>query len=127
MEASPHMRQMVEISKRSKAARQANLSRLAEAQDSLSEAYARQFRITSKEDFKTRLIANLTFQVMVESSVSWAKGENESISTAAKQALTYYTHLFCDQSATSPASESTAKPRKAPTSIGQRKSTAAKR
>jgi len=127
MEASPRMRQMVQISKHSKAARQANLSRLAEAQDSLSEAYARQFRISAKEDFKTRLIANLTFQVMVESSVSWAKGENESISTAAKQALTYYTHLFCDKSESSPASESPAKRKKAPTSIGRRKTTVAKR
>ena len=127
MEASPNMRQMVQIAKRSRAARQANLSRLAEAQDSLSEAYAKHFKIRIKDDFKMRLLANLTFQIMVESSVSWAKGENESISTASAQAFSYYAQLFCDMPVSAPTGESAAKGKNVQASTERRKSVSVKR
>jgi AcrR family transcriptional regulator len=126
METSPRMRQMVEIAERSVAARQANLSRLAEAQDSLAEAFAKHFKSAPKHDFEMRLLASLTFQTMVESTLSWSRSwsssENQSISSAAKQALNYYSHLFCDKPVSVPTAKSASKSKNVPDAAGRHKS-----
>ncbi len=127
MEVSPRIRQMVEIAERSVAARHANLSRLLEAQDSLAEAFAKRFKSAPKHDVEMRLLANLTFQVLVESSASWAKGENQCISEAAKQALSYYAHILCDKPASVLTGTSAPRSKYAPGAVVRHKSAPAKR
>lgn len=126
-EAWPRMQQMVQISERSTSAKQANLSRLAEATDSLAETLARHFKGSPKDAFKMRLLANLAFQVIVESTVSWSRGENQSISVAATQALSYFRQIFRDAPEDAPIGARAAAGKKRTDSSLRRASVARKR
>ncbi len=94
--AEPRTRQIIEISVRSASARQAHQSRMMEAEDSVAEAFAKRLKSKPRHYLKPRLLASLTFVMMNVAIMSWFKGEHQSITTAAEQALSNLKNLFCE-------------------------------
>jgi hypothetical protein len=94
----PVLRQIIEISQASTAARQAYSSRSVEIEDSLSTAYAHHLKNASKFGVEPRLLAYLTLSVMKVSITAWFTGEYQDLSTAAKHVLANLTRLTSDES-----------------------------
>lgn len=92
----PFLRQIIEISQASTAARQAYASRSMEVEDRLSAAYAHHLRNASKSAVEPRLLAHLTLSVMRVAITAWFTGEYEDLSTAARQVLAKLTSLTSD-------------------------------
>lgn len=92
--AVPRIRQIIQIAQRSASARQAYRSRMTDAEDAVSEAFASRFRNTSKDDLKARLFAGLTFSMMNSAILSWYHGEYQDIALATRQALNLLTRMF---------------------------------
>lgn len=79
-------RQVIDISTRSAAARQAYLSRMLELEDSLANAYAERFDCQVAE-LRPRLLAGLTLTLMNTSILSWFRGEQTDLRAAALKAI----------------------------------------
>lgn len=89
----PILRQTIEISQASTAARQAYSSRSVEVEDSLSAAYAHHLKNAPKVGVEPRLLAHLTLSVMKVAIMAWFTGEYQDLSTAAKHVLADLTRL----------------------------------
>lgn len=95
-EAQPRMRQIIEIAQRSPSARQAHLSRLAEVEDTVAEAFAARLNCSSTLDMRPRLLSCLTLMIMNVAIVSWFNGEHQNLSTAVKHVFVNLTRTVCD-------------------------------
>jgi hypothetical protein len=109
--ALPRTRQVVQIAQRSSSARQAYQSRMMDAEDAVSEAFANRLRNATKDDLKARLYSSLTFCIMGGAIFSWYRGEYQDITSAAKQALSILTRIFCDDTFVDGGEHSTGKSR----------------
>jgi AcrR family transcriptional regulator len=103
----PFLRQIIEISQASTAARQAYASRSMEVEDSLSQAYADHLKNASRSAVEPRLLAHLTLSVMRVAITAWFTGEYEDLPTAARQVLVKLTRLTSDDTNSNPSRSKT--------------------
>jgi AcrR family transcriptional regulator len=97
----PELRQMMEISQASTAARQAYASRSVDVEDCLAAAYAQHLKSVSKFSQEPRLLSHLTLSVMRVALTAWFTGEHQDLSIAAKQVLANLTRLTRENSGSS--------------------------
>lgn len=79
-------KQVIDISSRSPAARQAYQSRMTELEDNLVHAYAIRFNSKATE-LRPRLLAGLTLTVMNTSLLSWFRGQEPDLRVVAMKAI----------------------------------------
>jgi AcrR family transcriptional regulator len=92
--AEPRTRKILEISNRYPSARQA-LSRVADVHHAVAEAYARRFRINSKQDLTPDLLAGLTLSMIGTTIRVWFQNPNGDISIAVDQVFESLAGLAC--------------------------------
>jgi AcrR family transcriptional regulator len=83
--AQPRTRQIVEIANSSVAAREAQLSRRAEVEDAVAEAYATRGRRTSRDDMTPRLLTGLTLTILDVTFRTWSRGGKADIVVITEQ------------------------------------------
>src|SRR6266511_2162507 len=83
--AYPRTRKIMQIAAKYPAAREAQLSRMAELQDRVAEAFARRCRQTSEDDLTPGVLAGLTLSVLSVTFRSWFEQGQQDISLTARQ------------------------------------------
>jgi AcrR family transcriptional regulator len=77
--AQPRTRQIVQIANSSVAAREAQLSRRAEVEDAVADAYATRERRTTRDDMKPRLLTGLTLTILDVTFRTWSRDAKADI------------------------------------------------
>src|SRR5262245_1300457 len=85
--AQPRTRQIVQIANRSVAAREAQLSRRAEVEDGVTEAYAARWRRTTRDEMTPRLLTGLTLTILDVTFREWSKHRDTNIVNITEQVL----------------------------------------
>jgi TetR/AcrR family transcriptional regulator, regulator of mycofactocin system len=93
--AHPRTRKIMEIGAKYPAARAAELSRLAEVQDLIAEAFARRCRKGAEDDLTPNILAGLTLHVLGVAFQSWFDQGQSDISAVVDQVLATLGHLVC--------------------------------
>jgi AcrR family transcriptional regulator len=86
--AYPRVRKIAHIASTSVAAREAQLSRLAELEDRVADAYRRRFRTSAHDDLMPRLLAELTLSILDVTFRQWLKHDEQDIVPTTEQVLT---------------------------------------
>jgi AcrR family transcriptional regulator len=94
---SRHARQVIEISLRSAAARQAHMSRMVEVESKVATAFAERVGSLSKDEIEPRLLAIMTLSAMNVAVMSWHRGDSQELFTAAEQVFSSLTRIVCGQ------------------------------
>lgn len=94
--AHPRTRKIMDIVARYPAARAAELSRLAEVQDLVADAFARRCRKGADDDRTASILAGLTLQVLGVAFRSWFEHGQPDISAAVDQIFATLGRLICD-------------------------------
>jgi AcrR family transcriptional regulator len=89
-------RKIMEIVAKYPAARAAELSRLAEVQDLVAEAFARRCGKASKDKLTPGILAGLTLHVLAVTFRSWFDGRQRDISATADQVFETLGRLICE-------------------------------
>ena len=97
--ANPRTRRIIAVTKGSAAARQAQISRMAEAEDRVAQAYAARFQSGSAADLTPRLLTGLTLSIIDVTIRVWFDRGRQDISISAGQVFDALTHVVCDGSA----------------------------
>ncbi|MBI2686639.1 MAG: TetR family transcriptional regulator [Acidobacteria bacterium] len=95
--AHPRTRKIMEIAAKYPAARAAQLSRMAEVQDQVAEAFARRLRKGSEDDLTPSILAGLTISVLAVTFRSWFDQGQPDISAIADQIFATLGRLICDE------------------------------
>ncbi len=95
--AKPRTRKIMQIAAHNPAAREAQLSRLAEVQDRVAEAFARRSRKRSADDLTSRVLAGATMSIFDVTFRSWFERDHQDISVPAEQAFAALHRLFCEE------------------------------
>jgi hypothetical protein len=85
--AQPRTRKIMEIAAKYPRAREAQLSRLAEVQEHLAEAFARRSRKGSGTDLKAHLFAGLTLSILGVTFRTWFDSSSQDISATVDKVL----------------------------------------
>jgi AcrR family transcriptional regulator len=96
-ENSPHTRQVINISLRSAAARQAHMSRMVEVESDIATAFAERVGSLSKDEIQPRLLAIVTLSAMNLAVMSWHRGDSQDLSAAVEQVFASFTRIVCGQ------------------------------
>jgi AcrR family transcriptional regulator len=94
--AHPRTRKIMEIAAKYPAAREAQLSRLAELQDRVADAFARRCRQASEHDLTPGVLAGLTLSVLSVTFRSWFERGQQDISITASQVFATLDRLIAD-------------------------------
>jgi AcrR family transcriptional regulator len=95
----PRTRQVIAISERSAAAKQAQMSRICEIETQIAQAFAERIPNAQGTDALPRLLAGLTTLIMGVSLKAWYRGEFDDMQRAADAAFCDLSRLFaCCQS-----------------------------
>jgi AcrR family transcriptional regulator len=113
--AQPRTRKIIQISLNSASARQAQLSRMADAQATVARAFAA--RRGKNAAIAPKLLAGLTFSILDVTFCLWFEGDNENVPEIAEQVFRTLTGLLSD---TAPAPRRTARKRTATSSVACR-------
>lgn len=97
---SRHARQVIDISLRSAAARQAHMSRMVEVESKVATAFAERVGSLSKDEIEPRLLAIMTLSAMNVAVMSWHRGDSEQLSAAAEKVFSSLTRIVCGQKST---------------------------
>jgi len=93
--AHPRTRKIMAIVSKYPAARAAELSRLVEVQDLVTEAFARRCGMGSKDELTPGILAGLTLQVLGVTFRSWSKQERPDISATVDRIFGTLDRLIC--------------------------------
>ncbi len=96
----PRARKIMGIGAKYPAARAAELSRLAEVQELVAEAYARRARKKSKDDVTPGILAALTVQVVGVALNSWFKNGGQDVAGSVDSVFKVLSRLLCDNAKT---------------------------
>ena len=99
--AYPRVRKIAHIASTSVAAREAQLSRLAELEDRVADAYRRRLRTSGKDDLMPRLLAELTLSILDVTFRQWFKHDEQDIVPTIEQVFALLRQVVCDRSPTS--------------------------
>jgi AcrR family transcriptional regulator len=94
---SPHARQVIDISLRSAAARQAHMSRMVEVESKVATAFAERVGSLSKDEIEPRLLAIMTLSAMNVAVMSWHRGDSQELSAAVEQVFSSLTRIVGGQ------------------------------
>jgi hypothetical protein len=83
------------------AAREAQLSRLAELEDRVAHAYRRRLRTSGKDDLLPRLLAELTLSILDVTFRQWLKHDEQDIVPTTEQVFALLRQVVCDRRPTS--------------------------
>jgi AcrR family transcriptional regulator len=97
--ANPRTRRIIEVAKRSAAARQAQISRMAEAEDAITLAYAARLTGASAGSLTPRLLSGLTLSIIDVTIRVWFDGDQQDVAISAQQVFDALTQIVCDDSA----------------------------
>jgi AcrR family transcriptional regulator len=92
--AQPRVRDIVKIASTSVAAREAQLSRRAEVEDGVTEAFAARYRTSFDRDIAPRLLAGLTLSVLDVTFRVWSKQTSPDILPITEEVFSATTALF---------------------------------
>jgi len=81
--SAPRIRQILEIASRSVSAREAQLSRRAEVEDGVADAFAARCRTRSNDQLTPRLLGGLTLSILDVTFRVWSRGEGPIADTVA--------------------------------------------
>ena len=90
--ADPRMRKVMAIAAKYPAAREAQLSRIAEVQDRIAEAFAKQ----SKDDLTAHVLASLTLSALSLTYRVWFSGGKKDIAVAVQKVFAELSKSICD-------------------------------
>ena len=91
--SDPRMRKVMEIAARHPAAREAQLSRVAEVQDQVAEAFTRR----CKDEITAHVLAGLTFSALSLAYRIWFSKGNNDITSAVQDALARLSAVVCGE------------------------------
>jgi len=97
--ATPRARKIMRIAELSPAAREAQLSRRAEVQDCVAEAFAQRSRKRSKDNMTPRVLAGVTMLLVDVTLRSWFESDHRDVSAAAARALATLHGVFGEEPA----------------------------
>lgn len=97
--ATPRARKIMQIAAVSPAAREAQLSRRAEVEDCVAEAFAQRSRKRSKDNMTPRVLAGVTMLLVDVTLRSWFESERQDVSAAAARALATLHGVFGEERA----------------------------
>jgi len=92
--ADPRMRKVMEIAARYPAAREAQLSRVAEVQDGLAEAFGKRCH----DEVAAHVLAGLTLSALSLAYRVWFSQGNQDILSAVQQVLAEFSTVICGES-----------------------------
>lgn len=92
--AHPRTRKVAEIATRSAAAREAQITRMAEAEDRVAASYAARVKGKAKEQASPRLLASLTLTILDASFRLWFERRDKTIDSAAEEVFASLVRLF---------------------------------
>jgi AcrR family transcriptional regulator len=113
--AGPRVRKIMRIAAKYPAAREAQLSGLAEVQDQVADAFARRCELSGQDDPTPHLLAGLTLSILSTTFRSWFYNGGQDISTTVDNVLATLACLACN------GETSTAKPTKKSVSPGRKR------
>jgi AcrR family transcriptional regulator len=90
--ADPRMRKVMAIAAKYPAAREAQLSRLAEVQDRIAQGFTRRF----KDDLTAHVLASLTFSALSLTYRVWFSQGRKDIASAAQKVFAELSKSICD-------------------------------
>jgi AcrR family transcriptional regulator len=90
--ADPRMRKVMAIAAKYPAAREAQLSRVAEVQDRIAEAFTQR----SRGDLTAHVLASLTLSALSLTYRVWFSGGKKDIASAAQKVFAELSHAICD-------------------------------
>jgi AcrR family transcriptional regulator len=91
--AHPRVRKVAQIASTSVAAREAQLSRLAEVEDRVADAYSARRPTEAGDDLAPRLLAELTLSMLDVTFREWLKQDHEDISPTTERVFATLLHL----------------------------------
>jgi len=91
--AQPRTRKIVQIANSSVAAREAQLSRRAEVEDAITEAYAVRCRVTPRDGMTPRLLTGLTLTILDVTFRMWSRNEKADIVAITEEIFESLTNL----------------------------------
>lgn len=94
--AYPRTRRVMQIAAKYPAAREAQVSRLAELQDRVAEAYARRCRRSADKDLAPNVLAGLTLSILAVAFRTWFESGKHDIARCVDEVLATLGHLVCD-------------------------------
>lgn len=94
--AYPRTRKIMQIAAKYPTAREAQLSRMAELQDSVAGAFAQRCRQASEDDLIPSVLAGLTLSVLSVTFRSWFEQGQQDISITAEQVFATLGRVVCD-------------------------------
>lgn len=97
--ATPRARKIMQIAAVSPAAREAQLSRRAEVEDCVAEAFAQRSRKRSKDNMTPRVLAGTVMLLVDVTLRSWFESERQDVSAAAARALATLHGVFGEERA----------------------------
>jgi AcrR family transcriptional regulator len=95
--AQPRTRQIVQIASTSAAAREAQLSRRGEVEDTIARAFAEKCRTAPGDEMTPRLLAGLTLSLVDVTFRVWSKRSEADIAPMVEQVFVTLTALVSDQ------------------------------
>ena len=94
--AYPRLRKIAHVASTSVAAREAQLSRVAELEDRVADAF--RARLRRRDDLTPRLLAELTLSILDVTFREWLKRDDPDILHTAEQVFTALHGIVCDSS-----------------------------
>ena len=94
--ANPRTRKIMQVAARYPTAREAQMSRLAELQNRVAEAFERRYRRTSEDYLTPGVLAGLTLSVLAVTFRAWFEQSQPDIAITARQVFATLDHLICD-------------------------------
>jgi AcrR family transcriptional regulator len=91
--AHPRVRKVAQIACTSVAAREAQLSRLAEVEDRVADAYSARRTTAAGDDLAPRLLAELTLSILDVTFREWLKQDHEDIAPTTERVFATLLHL----------------------------------
>ena len=105
-------RKIMRIAAKYPAAREAQLTRLAEIQEHVAEVFAERLGISSPGDPRPHLLAGLTLTALSATFRMWFHGDGQDIAVIADRVLDQLDELVCEDARTSPEPRPTPRTRK---------------
>ncbi len=93
--AQPRTRQIMEIAAKYPAAREAQISRVAEVQEELAKAFAERSRAGGKDDLTAHVLASLTLSLLGVTFRSWFEHGHKDIAKTVDQVFATVSKLVC--------------------------------
>jgi AcrR family transcriptional regulator len=97
--AYPRVRKIAHIASTSVAAREAQLSRLAELEDRVADAFRRRLRTTGRDDLMPRLLAELTLSILDVTFRQWLQHDAQDIVPTTEQVFARLREVVCEPAA----------------------------